>query len=211
MKWEELLKIVKDQPVVETYMLTNQVADLPKLRVQLSRWVKAKKLNKIKNGIYLLSENYRTKPSRLDYLSTLINRPSYISFEYALADYGLIPELIPNITLITTRRPIKRSVEGRLFIYRNVKKELFWGFVAKGEKNFEAFYAEPEKALLDLLYFTRGKIDDVFIDELRLQNTEILDSNKLMEYAKRFDSPKILRAAKYVCRYLERQKGFKEI
>lgn len=211
MKWEQLLKIVKDQPVIETHMLLDRAADTAKLSVQLSRWTKTGRLIKIKKGMYLLSGTYRHKPVQFDYLSTLVYRPSYISLEYALADYGLIPEAVPNVTLVTTRRPIRMKVEGRVLIYRHVKRSLFWGYEARGERNFEVFYAEPEKALLDYFWLTHGVISDVFLDEMRLQNVEVLDTKKLLAYSERFGSRKITEAASVVCEYVDRQKRVKEL
>lgn len=201
MKWGNLLKLFKNQPIIETFMLTSDVSELSKTRVQLSRWVKSGKLLKIRNGFYMLPDDYRASPSDLEYVSTFIHRPSYISLEYALASYNLIPEMVPNPTLITTKRPWRLQFKNHLFIYRHIQPELFWGYAAKGERNYETFLAEPEKAILDLFYFAREKISDSFFEEMRFQNTEELDLKKIMKYAKRFNSRKILKFAELFCRF----------
>lgn len=211
MKWEELLKLFKNQPVIETFMLVDKISELPKIRVQLSRWVKTGKLIKIKNGLYALPDAYKANPVDLEYIATFAIRPSYISLEYALASYGLIPEMVPNLTLITTKRPQKLRLKERTLIYRHVDKKHFWGYVSKGRKNFETFFAEPEKALLDQFYFSEEKLSDSYFSEMRFQNTEELDLKKLMEYASRFKSPKILKWAKHFCEFANKERRMKEL
>lgn len=211
MKWGDLLKFAKDQPLIETNMFLAEGKDLPNIRVQFSRWVKAGRLIKVKNGAYILAEEYRLLPPPLDYIGTLICRPSYISLAHALHDYGLIPEAVPNITLVTTKRPHRTFLEKKLLIYSHVKKELFWGYETRGKKEMPVFFATPEKALLDHFYFTPAGITQRFLDEMRLQNTEILDLKKLMEYAQKYKSPKILKAAQNVCKFAEKERELKEL
>lgn len=211
MKWGDFLKIIVNQPVIETPMLVSRAADVPKVEVQLSRWVKLRRLIKIKRGAYLLAEPYRKIAVDYGYLATAIYRPSYISFEYALADYGLIPEAVHAITAVTTRRPHRIFAEGKLIIYRHVKKELFWGYLSRGNSDRQTYYAEPEKALLDYFYFVNGQIDLAFLDEMRIQNLEILDTEKLWSFAKRFKSAKIGHAARLLIKYVEKQNGLKKL
>ena len=56
-----------------------------------------------------------------------------------------------------------------------------------------AFVAEAEKALLDLVYLTPGADSKEYLIELRLQNTERLDLEKLTRYAEQMGKPKLLR------------------
>lgn len=211
MKWDDILKLLKNQPVIETFMLGNNPKELLKIRVQLSRWVKSGRLIKVRNGIYALTDTYKTGPSDREYIATFAIRPSYISLEYALAGYGLIPEYVPNITLVTTKRPRKLKFSDNLFIYKHIMPRLLWGYVAKGEKNFEAFYAEPEKALLDLFYLTKGKLDLAYMEEMRFQNTEVLDLGKLIRYAKKFNRPRIVKAAALFKLFAEKERETKEL
>lgn len=211
MKWGEILKLFKNQPVVETFMLAQDPSELAKVRVQLSRWVKGGRLIQVTRGAYVLSEGHAFKPIDWQYVSLFVHRPSYISLHYALADYGLIPEHVPNITLVTTKRPKIIEMDRKRLIYQHIKKDLFWGYEIRGEKNFPIFFAEPEKAILDLFYFTSGPISKTFIEEMRFQNTEILDTDKLTKYAGKFESPKILAAAKKFIKYLEKETEWEEL
>jgi hypothetical protein len=61
-----------------------------------------------------------------------------------------------------------------------------------------AFVARPEKALLDLVYLSpRGDSSD-YIRELRLQNFNSFDAPKLLKFAQRTGSAKLLRTAERV-------------
>ena len=68
---------------------------------------KRKKLFKVINGLYETNEN---TPGYL--LSTSIYGPSYISFEYALYFYGLIPERVDTITCATYNKK-KKNIKKR--------------------------------------------------------------------------------------------------
>lgn len=211
MKWADIVKIGRTQPVIETFMLAKNPEELPKVRVQLSRWVNAGRLIQVKKGAYVLSDDFAFRPTDWEHIATFVCRPSYISLHYALADYGMIPEHVPNITLVTTRRPKTIEQKNKRLIYKHVKTGLFWGYEMRGERDFPVFFAEPEKAVLDLFYFTSIKIDIAFIEEMRFQNTEILDEVKFMKYAERFESPKMIRAARLFLKFLEKGKNWETL
>ncbi|GAB4285689.1 MAG: hypothetical protein Kow0067_08890 [Coriobacteriia bacterium] len=82
------------------------------------------------------------------------------------------------------------------FMYRHIKDEFFWGYESRelpGGRS--AFVAGPEKALLDLAYLTPAAADPGYVRELRLQRSETLDRERLADYARRFESPKVVRFA----------------
>jgi hypothetical protein len=74
-----------------------------------------------------------------------------------------------------------------------------------------AFVAAPEKALLDLIYLQPGGDDSAYLQELRLQNLERLDTTTLQQMAKRADSPKLMRAATIIKALAEEEKEGYEI
>lgn len=63
--------------------------------------------------------------------------------------------------------------------------------------------ASPEKALLDLFYLTPGSEETAYIAELRLQASEQLDTEKMVQMAKRFRAPRLLRATERLGRHLK--------
>ena len=72
---------------------------------KLSREVKAGKIFKIINGLY------ETNPNTPGYLlAGSIYGPSYISFEYALSYYGLIPERVSTITCATFNKKKEEKI-----------------------------------------------------------------------------------------------------
>lgn len=171
--------------------------------VMLHRWEKEDKIIKLKNGLYIFSEKYRRKEIFEPWLSYLIKNPSYISLEKAMEYYQLIPDAIFTYTSVTPRkRPGVFETRVGNFKYFSIKKEYFWGYRVIESNDLRGYMAEPEKALLDTFYFTKGEIDINYLKEMRFQNLEILDRAKMLVYAERFDRKRIYRAVKAFSRYM---------
>lgn len=151
---------------------------------QLSLWSRKKYIQKLKNGLYAISE--RAKNLKMETIAFNLYQPSYVSLEWALFKYGLIPEIVFNPTSVTakTTRTFKNNFG--LFSYRHLKKELFFGYRKISENGQIYLIAEPEKALLDYLYLNSSKIKtQEDIKELRFNEIEIkkLNKVKLRKYA----------------------------
>ena len=197
MKWNDLLKIVGKDPVFYSSLLKTGSIDLTDLGRQLSRWVKSGKLLQLRKGLYTLSPEYRKTSPHPFYIANKLVRGSYVSLQSALEYYGLIPEYVPNITSVTTGRPGTYSTPLGFFIYKHVKKSLFFDFtlVDMGESQ-QVFIARPEKALIDLLYLTPGADSLAYLEGLRLQNLDNLNINYLKELAEKTGSQKLKRAVR---------------
>jgi len=66
--------------------------------------------------------------------------------------------------------------------------------------NATVFLAEPEKALLDLIHLT-PRVDTIaFLEELRLENTEIIDGRRILGLVERTGSARLMRTAQNVAR-----------
>ena len=124
---------------------------------------------------------------------------SYVSLQSALAHYGLIPEGVPVTTSVTTVRPGRWQTPLGVYTYRHVTPKRLSAYrlidLGGGQK---AFMATPEKALLDLVYLQPGGEAPKYLQELRLQNLERLDLEKLQSLAERTGSPKMRRAAAFL-------------
>jgi len=111
-------------------------------------------LLKVRRGLYVDQLNgYRPESVGQRWLA-----PSYLSAEAALDRHGLCATGIAAQTYVTARliphkRLARRAFEGHQFVYRHVAKHLFFGY--KSEDG--VLLAEPEKAVLDFLYFTFKK------------------------------------------------------
>ncbi|MDD5644413.1 MAG: hypothetical protein PHO00_03045 [bacterium] len=206
MKWDKFIDEYAALPVIDADLLTAGIVNSRPLKVQLSRWVKAKKLIQAKRSIYLFAEPYRRTTLYEPYLASLLKRPSYISLEKALEYHGLIPEAVPVFTSLTTKRQGRFISEAGVFAYRHIKKELFWGYASVTVNGQTGFIAFPEKALLDLFYLNGMKVSQAYLTGLRLQNVANINKDKLFAYAKKFKSAGILRAVKEVNKYIESYK-----
>ncbi len=159
------------------------------LKNSLSHWVKSGSLLLLKKGLYILPEKKNIVSK--EYVAHRLLSPSYVSLSYALFIFGIIPDVVYQVTSITTKTTrIFTNLLGA-FTYNNVDTSLFFGFTLH-----EGYYlAEPEKAFLDYLYFLHvgsGKrVTKKQLELCRFQNLETLSKVKLEKYAKKFDSAKI--------------------
>ncbi len=195
MKWENFIRKAGEYPVIESKVFLTGAERPEALRVQIGRWEKSGKLIKVKRGVYLPAPPYRRVEVWEPYLAGLLKRPSYLSLEKALEFHGCVPEAVPVFTSVTTKRPAVFSSPAGTFTYRHLDPSLFWGYEGHAIRGQTALIASPEKALLDLVYLYRKKIPPGYIRELRLQNPERIEPGRLLEYAARFNKPRILRAA----------------
>ena len=185
MKFEELLHLVGDDVIFETGLLLAGGVDPDAVRKQLSRWVKAKKIMQLRRGLYMLGRpysNYEPHPFRV---ANLIAPGSYISCESALSFFNIIPEYaFQNISMTMGRSVAYLSSVGR-FQYRHIKPMLYFAYVHRKVNEHESvFIAEPEKALLDLIYLFPGADSCAFLKELRL-NFDMIDMAAPLRFAGR--------------------------
>lgn len=145
-------------------------------RGKLTTLLQKEDLIRVKKGLYLFGSDYRKGPYSSEIMANKIYGPSYISREYALAYYGLIPEYVAEVTSVSTKRTrIFDTPIGR-FSYSHLPAKLYQvNFNLVLVRNNEtALFATPEKALADLLYLrnyhieTLNELVDLLFDDLRL-------------------------------------------
>lgn len=160
------------------------VADLQKvlgyksretLRVVLHRLVGQGVLTRMRRGIYRVSLH----SADTAVLANLLYGPSYLSFESALARYGILSQIPYAVTLATTRRSKKTTLEGTAVEYRQLRADLYFGH--RIDKGLDI--AEPEKALLDALYLMKRGLLSLALEELDLSG---LSAGKMKSYGARF-------------------------
>lgn len=163
------------------------------LKRQVSEWLKKGLLLKLKRGVYLINDaNYLEKISLLS-IANYLYQPSYISLEFALRYYQLIPEEVYQITSVSTRKTAQFKNSLAYFYYRHIKESLFWGFDTISVNNQSVFMALPEKALIDFFYLN---LND-FISQrsswqsYRFQNIGKLNFERLDEYLEKFENKKL--------------------
>jgi predicted transcriptional regulator of viral defense system len=147
----------------------------PSLYVTLSRLTRAGVLRRLRRGVYELS----IRPGDVEKVANQIYYPSYVSFEAALARFGIIAQIPYTLTFATTRRSKKLNIRQTMVEYRQLKKELFFGYKLVSE----VLVAEPEKALLDQLYLLSLGKAVLHLEELDLRR---LSKKKFLEFTKTY-------------------------
>lgn len=146
-----------------------------KAKYFLEEYTKGGLFWRLKRGLYTLKS---AAPSEEE-IANLLYRPSYISFEYALAAYNILPEMTYSVTSATTLPTRRFEVGERTFAYYTIRREAFTGYIPLKRNGRTVLMAEPEKALVDFLYFVAlGKKSQN--DRLQTAN---LERQKALRYA----------------------------
>lgn len=166
------------------------------VRTQLYRWMKSGKVLALRRQMYTLADIYRQTPVQTYLLANVLYQPSYLSCEWALGYFGLIPEKVTVHTSVTPRVPRHFNNAFGAFHYAHVKAEYFFGFATYAVDRREVRMAEPEKALLDLWHLQPGEWSLERMQDMRFQQFELVRIERLRAYAAKFKSPRLLRAAR---------------
>jgi hypothetical protein len=171
-------------------------------RDKITDLLRKKVIVRVKKGLYVFGEDYRRIPYSRELLANLVFGPSYISLEYALQYYGMIPERIEAVTSVTTGRSRKFITPVGAFTYRMIPLPAFQSgmdMVDMGDgRSF--LIAVPEKALADKIYGDRGvviasqkEISTYLLDDLRMDPVFLkeMDPDRVEIYAGCYGSRKI--------------------
>lgn len=134
-------------------------------RFLVHRYAKRGIFVKLRKGLYCLADQ---PPSEMA-IANRLYEPSYLSFEFALSYYHLIPEAAYTITSATSRPTRTLTALGKTFEYHRLKKSVFTGYEPVKVGTETIFMATPEKALVDTLYFVDLK-KKTLNDRLDLRN-----------------------------------------
>jgi predicted transcriptional regulator of viral defense system len=119
------------------------------VRFLLTRATKRGDVLKLRRELYTLPD----QPASDLEIANRLYYPSYVSFEYALAYYHLIPESVYEVTSATPRTSRHFEVLGKGFTYRRIRRAAFTGYRPERVGGHVVLIAELEKALVDSLYF----------------------------------------------------------
>lgn len=176
---------------IETQNLLPLVRDYTNPRDFISRLCKRGELIRMKNGFYVIAEKIKRKSVPFEQIANLLHGPSYISYEWALSYYGMIPE---GVYVVTSNSAIKsRSYKTPLgtFEYTHLSHARYAiGIDQKENASGNFLIATPEKALVDLVHKKNKhlKSKDIIIDLIearRIDEAAIknLDKSHLAEIA----------------------------
>jgi hypothetical protein len=177
-------------------ILKNEVSNV---NAKISYMTKQGILIRLKKGLYTFSEFYQDSSVDTISIANRLYAPSYVSFDYALSYYGLIPERVYEVTSATLHaKKVFETPFGR-FSYRPIPIEVYalgvdWLY---DEVNGGKFIATPEKALCDKIRGDRGvgrlkqeKMREYLMYDLRIEWEALLelDVGLIEEIANKYKS-----------------------
>lgn len=178
------MNILRDRARGESFdypFLMDCLSEYKSPRSKITHLLRSGEIIRIKKGLYVFGLKHRRSMLSLEILANQIYGPSYVSCEYALAFYGLIPEHVVEVTSVTTKRYKHYETPVGRFSYTPLPSLLFSaGFnLLEVVDHQSALIATPEKALADLLYIRKIKIkilsdlEALLFDDLRLDREAV--------------------------------------
>lgn len=183
MQYIEFEKVMRDFPVFSLADIRQAEHEFDRRR--LSEWQDKGYIRKVIKGHYIFS-SLALDENTLFEIANRIYAPSYVSFEMALAYYGLIPESVYGITSASTRKTMRFKTALGGFSYRAIRPKLYFGFEYHAGSGRHYKIASPEKALLDYFYLHPELSDADGFREMRVSRkavSEKINYKKLMSYA----------------------------
>jgi hypothetical protein len=126
---------------------------------------------RIKKGLYVWGQDVDPAPFSNEVLANLIYGPSYVSLEYALSFYGLIPERVSTVTSVTFKKSKTFATPVGQFTFEHINQEAYAAGIRLHLDGPHSFLiATAEKALLDVIAL-RG-VSDSLLEDLRIEPEE---------------------------------------
>ena len=159
--------------------------------------------HKIVRGIYETEANVSPL-----LLAGSVYGPSYVSFEYALSFWSLIPEKVFAVTSATTGKNRTKRFETSfgIFLYRDVPQKCFpfETYIKKIDgRNF--LIAGREKAICDILYrekplYSVKRLKEFLFENFRIEKSDFfsLDFNVISDLSKLYKSTNVNLLASFV-------------
>ena len=167
----------------------------------------------VQRGIYIpiVKGLYETETSTPGYLlAGSIYGPSYLSFEFALAFYGMIPEAVYTFTSATFEKKRKKKYKTSFgtFTYRDIPSSVYsYGLEMKKEGNYSYILASREKALCDQLYKAKPvsnyrELQNLLFEDLRIEENEFrkLNADDVAIFAEKYGSTNIKKLSSFMRR-----------
>jgi hypothetical protein len=175
--------MIQYKPAYIDYLyLKESLKEYASPKAKITHMLKARKIIKIRRGLYITPDN----PSMsLKTLANKIYAPSYISFEYALAYYGMIPEKVQTITSASSGKNKKKIFHTPVgdFLYQSINITAYPHGIERQEENGSPFLiAGKEKALCDTLskagsIISIKALQRLLFDDLRIDPGVLLTLN----------------------------------
>jgi hypothetical protein len=145
---------------------------------KIKQLVDKREVIRVKRDLYIVGDLYRNTGVSQELLANLLYGPSYISMDYALSFYGLIPERVYEVTSMTTKLHKEYETPFGRFSYIKSSKFLYPIGITSAQNSDSSMYmiATKEKALCDKLVYTKNihitslkGLREYLEDDLRLE------------------------------------------
>jgi len=162
----------------------------------ISRMCKRGELIRLKNGFFIIADKIKDAPVPYEQIANLLYGPSYLSYEWALSYYGMIPEGVYVVTSSCAIQSKRYTTALGTFEYSFLSHARYAIGITQKENSAGNFLiATPEKALADLVHKKSKRLssNDLLVDliEARRINEEVLknlDKSHLAEIAENYRS-----------------------
>lgn len=110
----------------------------------------------LKKGLYAVASASKNQLISLPLVANHLYGPSYVSLEYALSFYGIIPERVVVVTSVCTKRGKVFNTPLAAFSYQHLPADYYSIGINSFKETERVSYliASPEKALVDWLALT---------------------------------------------------------
>lgn len=169
-------------PEVDYQSLMAQMRHQSHPRRKLKELQDKELLIRLKKGFYILSPDLIGQEHSPEIAANLLYGPSYLSLEFALSFYHLIPERVNHFTSVTSQKNKTFVTPIGHFKYHHLSKSLYsLGVTQKMiQLNRSYLIATPEKALMDMFSINfknssrpqKEDIRTVLEEDLRIDLTE---------------------------------------
>ncbi len=185
-----------DTAYIETQTLLPLLSSYTNPHDVISRLCKNGELIRLKNGFYIIAEKIKNSRVPYEQIANLLYGPSYISYEWALSYYGMIPEGVYVLTSASFLKSKNYKTALATFEYTPLSKQRYVvGIDLKENSAGNFLIATPEKALADLVHQKSKHLSskDLLIDLVearRIDESDLknLDKSHLAEIAESYRS-----------------------
>lgn len=181
---------------IESHHLKPLLGDYTNPDDLISRMVKSGALIRLKNGFFLIKEKIEGTSVPYEQVANLLYGPSYISFEWALSYYQMIPEGVYVVTSASASRAKMFKTPVGTFEYVALSHQRYAIGIDQKENEAGRFLiATPEKALADSVHLRSKHLEgtDLLVDLIEGRRMEIdvlknLNKKHLQEISENYRS-----------------------
>lgn len=157
----------------------------------LSRWVKQKKIRRLKKNYYSLYD------IESKYQLQKLFQNTYVGLQSALEFYESTTQRFNNVDLVSRNYLQDQEINSTFINFHKVTGKLFFGFKKEKIKNTTFFISSKEKTIIDCVYFS-SKVYLSEVNDFIKKNKNDLNIQLLQEYLQKINSSTLNKRAGYL-------------